>query len=271
MRRHPEHRQDPQDPGTTRGRGVASRRGGAPKTELRRKWAEPLLWAGLRDGASCLEGVVSLRGGAPKTELRRKWVGPWWAGLEGWGLGPRGGAWLSASAPSAGPGVPVTRQRRAAAGRAHPVAVARGPSRGEAGRERRPAGPQRRQVKARGPLEAGPAGGLGACLRVRGWPRAWAPAVASAAAAAGLGLWDGAGRCAPARGRRCCAGAPGVTVPVPGAGPLALGLPAGTDSAGAGQGRAASRGLAGRHLSQGVRVPGQGARPARRASPEWGD
>lgn len=94
------------------------------------------------------------------------------------GRGYRGGAsgqgaecGGSLSPPPPAPGVPVTRQRGAAAGRAHPAAAARGPSRGEARRERRRAGPGARPGETAGAEGAGAAPGgprraRGACLRV---------------------------------------------------------------------------------------------------------
>lgn len=63
---------------------------------------------------------------------------------------------IRARPPPPAVGVPVTRQRRAAAGPAHPAAAAPGQSRGEARRERRQVRPPGR--KGRGLCQAGPSG-----------------------------------------------------------------------------------------------------------------
>lgn len=90
---------------------------------------------------------------------------------------------------SPAPGVPVTRQRGAAAGQAHPPRRP-GPSRGEGAEEQRQAGARARPGE---PAEAeGDAGGpqqtLGACL-VSGWRGALGPR---------------AGACGCLRDRACC-------------------------------------------------------------------
>lgn len=153
---------------------------------------------------------------------------------------------VSAGPPPSARGVPVTRQRGAAAGRAHPAAAAPGPSRGEARRERRLTDPGARPGEAAGAEGAGAAPGgpwraRGACLRVWGWLREWvrgrAPEAvwALTAALAGPGWavhtswrrsrgWGCAGLCVHAR--VCVEGPPGVylrmrwavIVPAPGPG-----------------------------------------------------
>lgn len=79
---------------------------------------------------------------------------------------------VRARPPPSAPSVPVTRQRGAAAGRAHPAAAAPGPSRGEARRERRRADTGARPGEAAGSEGAGAApGGRGGrvCVSEGGW------------------------------------------------------------------------------------------------------
>lgn len=72
----------------------------------------------------------------------------------------------------------MTRQRGAAAGRAHPAAAAPGPSRAEARKERLRAGPGARPgetagAEGAGAVPGGPRRTRGACLRVWGWQGEW--------------------------------------------------------------------------------------------------
>lgn len=72
----------------------------------------------------------------------------------------------------------MTRQRGAAAGRAHPAVAAPGPSRAEARKERLRAGPGARPgetagAEGAGAVPGGPRRTRGACLRVWGWQGEW--------------------------------------------------------------------------------------------------
>ena len=115
------------------------------------------------------------KGGAPPTgaELRRKRRSLEGRGLNGAGHRDRGrSVTVCARTPPPAPGVPVTRQRGAAAGRAHPAATAPGPSRGETQREQRQAGARARpgepaEAEGAGASPGGPQQTLGACLSVR--------------------------------------------------------------------------------------------------------
>lgn len=120
----------------------------------------------------------------------------------GSGAGHRDGGWsveVRAGPPPSAPGVPVTRQRGAAAGRAHPAAAAPGPSRVEVRRDRRRADPRARPgedawAEGAGAAPGGPWRVQGACLHVWGWQGEWVrgrvPVAvwALAPAVAGLGL-----------------------------------------------------------------------------------
>lgn len=176
--------------GSCRLRGVPEPRKtveGVPETE----W-----WAGLpraRGGALRGRGLLG-RGGTPptKAKLRRKGRSLGWGGSS-----PGGGAYwaghrdrgrgvaLRARPPPRAAGVPVTRQRGAAAGRAHPAAAAPGPSRGEARKERRRAGPGARPGEAAGAEGAGAApGGPGGR-----WGRVSVPGGGRGSGSEGRRLW----------------------------------------------------------------------------------
>lgn len=119
---------------------------------------------------------------------------------------------VGARTPPPAPGVSVTRQRGAAAGRAHPAAAAPGPSKREARRERRRAEAGAWPGEAAGAEGAGASPGgpqrtLGACLSV------WVAGV--------LGLRAGA--CGSLRDRACCGGSRVDSAPVR-ALPAGLGL-----------------------------------------------